>query len=123
MSIVFQQRRVRLVFYGYLVIGRDLTSCSPLFSVLSQILAFLCWLGEFYSYLKSNVLPKDDRNLWHSRDLSYFGHSFYFVLIGILFVIINLVILAVVWFMEKKESRPIREDPVDEKTVGAIMLY
>lgn len=56
--------------------------------------------------------------------LSNFGHSFYFVLIGILFVIVNLVILVIVVMMEKKERRPVRRpEPTDEKTVGAIMLY
>lgn len=55
--------------------------------------------------------------------LSGFGHSFYFVLVGILFVIVNIVILVVVVAMEKKERRPVRQEPVDEKTVNAIMLY
>lgn len=66
----------------------------------------------------------EDRKHWHTIDLSDFGHSFYFVLAGILFVIINLVILVVVVVMEKRERRPVRRpEPTDEKTVGAIMLY
>lgn len=86
-------------------------------------MAFLCWIGEFYGYLKTNVLTAEDRKHWHTMHLSDFGHSLYFVLAGILFVIVNLVILAVVLIMEKRERRPIREEPTDEKTVGAIMLY
>ena len=88
------------------------------------MLAFFCWIGEFYGYLKTNVLIAEDRKHWHTMYLSDFGHSFYFVLIGILFVIVNLVILVVVVTMEKKERRPVRRpEPTDEKTVGAIMLY
>lgn len=88
------------------------------------MLAVLCWIGEFYFYLKNNVLAVEDRvKTWHSVNLSDFGHSFYFVAVGILFVIVNLVILVVVLVMEKKERRPVRQEPVDEKAAGAIMLY
>lgn len=86
-------------------------------------MAFLCWIAEFYGYLKENVLVSKDRERWHTTNLSDFGHSFYFVLLGILFVIVNLVILFIVLLIEKKERRPVRQEPVDEKTVGAIMLY
>lgn len=88
------------------------------------MLAFICWIAEFYGYLKTNVLIAEDRKHWHTMHLSDFGHSFYFVLIGILFVIVNLVILIVVVMMENRERRPVRRpEPTDEKTVGAIMLY
>lgn len=94
-----------------------------LISALSQLLAFICWIAEFYGYLKTNVLTAEDRKHWHTLHLSDFGHSFYFVLLGILFVIINIVILIIVIVLEKKERRPIRQEPTDEKTAGAIMLY
>lgn len=98
--------------------------CFFLILAISQLLAFLCWIGEFFGYLQSNVLVAEDRQkTWHTTNLSDFGHSFYFVLMGILFVIVNLVILVVVLVMEKKERRPVRQEPVDEKAAGAIMLY
>lgn len=88
------------------------------------MLAFVCWVAEFYGYLKENVLVADDlKHQWHSKELSTFGHSFYFVAAAILFVIINLMILVIVNRMEKKERRPVRQEPIDEKTAGAIMLY
>lgn len=93
------------------------------FAALSQFLAFICWIGEFYGYLKENVLISEDRERWHTTNLSDFGHSFYFVLLGILFVIVNIVILFIVLMIEKRERRPVRQEPVDEKTAGAIMLY
>lgn len=65
----------------------------------------------------------EDKERWHTKNLSVFGHSFYFVVAGIIFVIINLVILVIVFNMEKKERRSFRQEPVDEKAVGSIMLY
>lgn len=84
----------------------------------------MCWIAEFFGYLRENVLSAEDlRKQWHTKQLSSFGHSFYFVLAGILFVIINLLILVIVIVIEKKERRPVRQEPIDEKTVGVIMLY
>lgn len=72
-----------------------------------------------------NVLAREDlEQNWHTKDLASLGHSFYLVVTGIVIVTINLIILCAVVSMERKERRPIRrEDPVDEKMVGAIMLY
>lgn len=97
-----------------------------LFSVLSLFLAFVCWLAEFIIYLQKNVLIEEDRQRsWHSLYLSELGHSFYFLLVGIFLVIINVVILVAVAVIEKRERKPIHrpEPAVDEKMTGAIMLY
>lgn len=106
-------------------IGKFCSKLECLVAAISQIFAFLCWLIMFYHYLKHNLLPQSYvQQSWHTRDMSWLGHSFYFVLAGVLVVIVNLVILYIVIRMERKERRPIRrEDPVDEKMVGAIMLY
>lgn len=95
------------------------------FAAISQILAFVCWLTQFYQYLTHNVLTKEDlEHNWHTKNLTSLGHSFYLVVIGIVIATINICILCAVVSMERKERRPIRrEDPVDEKMVGAIMLY
>lgn len=105
--------------------GRLCSKLDPLVAAISQIFAFLCWLTMFYQYLKHNLLPQSYlQQSWHTRDMSWLGHSFYFVVAGVLVVIVNLVILYIVIRIERKERRPIRrEDPVDEKMVGAIMLY
>lgn len=95
------------------------------FSAIAQIIAFVCWVAQFYQYLIHNVLTAEDlQNHWHTKNLSSLGHSFYLLVIGIIIVTVNLIILCMVVSMERKERRPIRrEDPVDEKMVGAIMLY
>lgn len=84
----------------------------------------MCWLAEFYGYLKENVLVSEDKGRsLHTVDLADLGHSFYFVFVGVVFVIVNLLVLVVVFVMEKKERRFVRQEPVEEKSAGAIMLY
>lgn len=91
---------------------------------MSQIIAFACWIAQFYQYLSNNVLLQADReNLWYSTNMARFGYSFYLIVIGILIVITNIVILIIVYRMEKRERRPVNEEPYDEKMAGAIMLY
>lgn len=87
-------------------------------------MALICWLAEFFNYLKHNVLIKADLDKHlHTVDLSDLGHSFYLVVGGIVFVIVNLLVLSTVLAMEKKERRFVRQKPIEEKTAEAIMLY
>lgn len=91
---------------------------------MSQIIAFACWIAQFYQYLSNNVLAAADReNNWYTTDMSKLGHSFYLVVVGIVVVIVNIAILIVAHRMEKRERRPVNEEPYDEKMAGAIMLY
>lgn len=93
-------------------------------SAMSQIIAFACWVAQFYQYLSNNVLLAADRDMhWYSKDMSKLGHSFYLVVVGILVVIVNIVILVIAYRMEKRERRPVSQEPYDEKMAGAIMLY
>lgn len=94
------------------------------FTAIAQIIAFICWLIQFYQYLTHNVLLLEDRNQhWYTKELAQLGHSFFLVLAGVIIVIINLIILCVVVSWERKERRTVHEEPVDEKMAGAIMLY
>ncbi|KAJ6646760.1 hypothetical protein Bhyg_01974 [Pseudolycoriella hygida] len=95
-------------------------------NTLSQILAFICWLVQFYQYLTHNVLTAYDRDIhWYSHGLASLGHSFYFVIVGIIFVFINLTLLIIAVRMERRERlKSMHDDPAyDEKAQGAIMLY
>lgn len=95
-------------------------------SALSQILAFICWLVQFYQYLTHNVLTTTDREThWYTYGLASLGHSFYFILVGIIIVFINIGLLVAAVNMERRERRKARhDDPAyDEKAQGAIMLY
>lgn len=99
---------------------------TTLFSItaMSQIIAFACWVAQFYQYLTHNVLLAADRELhWSSKDMAFLGHSFYLVVLGILVVLVNIIVLVVAYRMEKRERRPISDVPYDEKMAGAIMLY
>lgn len=97
---------------------------SNFISGISQILSFLCWVMQFIQYLQHNVLIAEDReNNWDSRGLASLGTSFYFVVAGIVIVMINIVLLIVAARIEKRERTQVLDTPLDEKTQGAIMLY
>lgn len=91
------------------------------------MLAFVCWMVQFYEYLTHNVLTLADRhdNSWYSTGMSQLGHSFYFVAAAILIVCGNLVLLSWAVRLERQERRRLQhDDPAyDEKQQGAIMLY
>lgn len=96
-------------------------------AAISQLLAFVSWLVQFYEYLAHNVLTLADRNenAWYSTGMSQLGHSFYFVACAILIVLVNLTLLTWAVRLEQQERRRNRhDDPAyDEKQQGAIMLY
>lgn len=97
---------------------------SNILSGVSQILSFVCWVLQFIQYLQHNVLVADDRNNnWYSKGLASLSTSFYFVVAGIVIVIINITLLIVATTIEKRERNRVLEVPTDEKTQGAIMLY
>lgn len=62
---------------------------------------------------------------WYTHGLASLGHSFYFIVVGIIFAFINLALLVAAVKMERRERQKLRhDDPAyDEKAQGAIMLY
>lgn len=99
---------------------------SHVAAALSTLLAFVCWLVHFLQQLIHNVLTMEDRNQkWFTKSASL-GHSFYFVVASFGLVLINILLICLVVFWERRDRRRRRhvtEPPVDEKTHGAIMLY
>lgn len=88
------------------------------------MLAFICWIVQFYEYLTHNVFAIDDReNLWYSKGQANFGHSFYFVVVGCILSCINVILLIIAVNHEQSLRRRHEPDCDDEKTQGAIMLY
>lgn len=90
------------------------------------MLAFICWVVQFYQYLLHNVLTVEDRERrWYSTGLSELGFSFYLIVIGIAVVILNLSLIFTAIALERRDTRIARSlDPAyDEKIQGAIMLY
>jgi clarin len=86
-------------------------------------MAFVCWLVQFYNYLTHNVLAAEDvENQWYTKNMASLGHSFYFILIGIILAFVNVILLLMAISFEKRERRRV-EPPCDEKMQGAIMLY
>lgn len=91
-------------------------------AAVSQMLAFICWLVQFYQYLSHNIFPKENlEQRWHSTGNAWLGHSFFFVVVGCIIACINVILIISVINLERRERRV--EPPCDEKAQGAIMLY
>lgn len=89
----------------------------------AQVLAFVCWLVQFFQYLQHNVLAVEDHTLqWYSRGLAHLGYSFYMVIASTIVVLINITILIYAKRSEQREERRL-EPHDDEKNQSAIMLY
>uniref|UniRef100_A0A1A9Z9J2 MARVEL domain-containing protein n=1 Tax=Glossina pallidipes TaxID=7398 RepID=A0A1A9Z9J2_GLOPL len=96
---------------------------SNISSALSQVLAFICWLVQFFQYLQHNVLAIEDRrHNWYSHGLASLGYSFYLVVVSTLVVFLNITILFHARRREKREVRHL-QPPSEEKHQSAIMLY
>uniref|UniRef100_U5ER10 Putative conserved plasma membrane protein n=1 Tax=Corethrella appendiculata TaxID=1370023 RepID=U5ER10_9DIPT len=97
---------------------------SNFLSGLSQILAFVCWILQFFQHLQHNVLVEADRtNQWYTTNNASLGHSFYFIVAGIVIVTINIILLSCAVKHERRVRTRVFDTPTDEKTQGAIMLY
>ncbi|XP_018786675.1 PREDICTED: uncharacterized protein LOC108967600 [Bactrocera latifrons] len=94
---------------------------SNISSAAAQVIAFVCWLVQFYQYLQQNVLAVQDRH-WYSHGLAYLGYSFYLVIASTLVVILNIIILLHAKRRERADRQRL-EPPSEEKNQGAIMLY
>lgn len=94
---------------------------SNISSAAAQVIAFVCWLVQFYQYLQQNVLAVQDRH-WYSHGLAYLGYSFYLVIASTLVVIFNIFILLHAKRREQRDRQRL-EPPSEEKNQGAIMLY
>lgn len=114
-------------YYISLITTDDNLNIFICFPAISQIIAFICWIAQFYQYLTHNVLTLAERrdSAWYSTGMSQLSHSFYFVVAGILLVLINITFLCIAVRIERQERRRARhDDPAyDEKQQGAIMLY
>lgn len=96
---------------------------SNISSAAGQIIAFICWLVQFYQYLTHNVLAYEDTRLhWYSEGLAELGYSFYLVIASTLVVLLNIVILIYVRRQEYRERHGF-EPPSEDKNQSAIMLY
>lgn len=93
-------------------------------SAIAQIIAFICWIVQFYMHLTHNVLAVEDRNnLWYSNGLAYLGYSFWLVILSTIIVIVNLIILHIARKNEYRNRKGRIEPPCEEKNQIAIMLY
>ena len=66
---------------------------SNIASGIGQIIAFVCWMIQFFQYLTHNTLMVTDMDKWTTNDNTGFGYSFYFIIIAFLIVLVNIFLL------------------------------
>ncbi|XKL66405.1 hypothetical protein PGB90_009825 [Kerria lacca] len=89
-------------------------------AVLFEMVAISIWIYQFCVKLQHNMLTLNDRKLaWTTEGMAHLSYSFWFVIIGAIIQIINLVIICYATSNKTKNTSPI----IEEKGNGAIMLY
>jgi len=88
---------------------------------IGQLVAFVCWILQFFNYLQHNVLLAEERKRWTSSGQSTFGYSFLFIIFAFVVVIINLILLLSATRIEKRQKNSL--EPIEEKEGNSIMLY
>jgi hypothetical protein len=99
-----------------------LLTASHISQASGQLVCIVCWLLQYFQYLRYNVLSQDDQRNWSTKDNVSFGYSFYLVVIAFCIVLFNFVLMAIARKIENDDSGQLVQ-PIDEKTEGAIMLY
>ncbi|ALC46050.1 CG1103 [Drosophila busckii] len=96
---------------------------SNIAAAVTQMIAFVAWLVQFYQYLIQNVLiAEHQQQHWYSNGLAHLGYSFYLVVLSTLVVLINITILL---YARRREYRHRhRSEPeTKDKHQANIMLY
>lgn len=101
--------------------GMALMVVSNAVAGFGQLIAFVCWILQFFHYLQHNVLLKADKAKWTSEGQATFGYSFFFIFSAFFIVIINLILLLSATRIEKSHRKSL--EPFEEKEGNSIMLY
>lgn len=88
---------------------------------IGQLIAFFCWILQFFNHLRKNVLLKEEKKQWTSEGQATFGYSFFFIVAAFLVVALNLVLLTTAVRMQKGHRKSL--EPIEEKEGNSIMLY
>jgi clarin len=101
--------------------GMAMIIASNAIAGIGQIIAFVCWILQFFQYLQHNVLLRDEQKRWSSSGQASFGYSFFFIIFAFAVVIINLILLLSAARIEKRHRKNL--EPIEEKEGNSIMLY
>lgn len=101
--------------------GMALTIISNAVAGIGQLVAFVCWVLQFFHYLQHNVLLEDEQKHWTSAGQSTFGFSFFFIIAAFVVVVLNLLLLLSATRIEKRNQKG--SEPIEEKEGNSIMLY
>jgi clarin len=92
--------------------GMALMVVSNAIAGIGQIIAFVCWILQFYQYFQHNVLLRDEQKRWSSSGQTSFGYSFFFIIFAFVIVIINLILLLSAARIEKAWSQSRRKKAI-----------
>lgn len=101
--------------------GMAMMVASNTIAGIGQLLAFVCWVLQYFKYLQHNVLLRDEQKRWTSKGGATFGYSFFFIVFAFIVVIINLILLLTAARIEKTHRKGL--EPIEEKEGNSIMLY
>lgn len=101
--------------------GMALMVMSNVAAGIGQIVAFLCWIVQFYRYMQHNVLLREEQKQWTSSGQATFGYSFFFIAFAFIIVTVNLSLLLAAARIETRYRKSLK--PIEEKEGNSIMLY
>lgn len=101
--------------------GMALIIVSNLAAGIGQVIAFVCWILQFYYYLQHNVLLHEEQKRWSSKGQTTFGYSFFFIVGAFVVVVINSTLLISAVRIERRHKKSL--EPIEEKEGNSIMLY
>lgn len=101
--------------------GMALMLMSNIAAGIGQVIAFLCWVVQFFQHIKHNVLLRENFSQWTSSGEATFGYSFLFIVFAFIVVVVNLTLLMTAIRIEKRHRKSL--EPIEEKEGNSIMLY
>lgn len=73
--------------------GMAMMVASNAVAGIGQLVAFVCWILQFFHYFQHNVLMNEEKKRWTSAGHSFFGYSFFFIFGAFFIVMVNLILL------------------------------
>ncbi|XP_022257811.1 clarin-3-like [Limulus polyphemus] len=89
---------------------------------IASLMTIIMWAVLFHTALKNNIMTQEEiEEKWTSKDKAYLSNSFWYVLIALIFYLLNnvLIYLAITQPWERRQPKA----APDQNPSGVIMLY
>lgn len=101
--------------------GMALMVASNAVAGIGQLVAFVCWILQFFHHLQHNMVLSEEKQRWSSAGKTSLGYSFFFIVLAVFVVMVNLALLLTAARIEKRHRKSL--EPIEEKEGNSIMLY